>query len=567
MSKIPYLIRRGDTLYFRIRVPSKLQLVIQRKEVVQSLRTQNRQEAIPVALDLAGKAKMIFNRISKDMKEKGDCEKAIGELIEIGESSRDELRAIAEEAKNKASAPSLQYLLNVEYKLRRRLSDMQDDMIDNSVAAATDRIKGNKDLLDTKLKAVKLIKSERSEVSRLTGESQELRIENKLMKELSGIGDSFVSRKVVKTPHLYAAIDEFERKSYDGLRVRTRQKYQTALKILKGLMADKPTGDIGHFEMNSFFNEVAKIPPTRYGKFKGMTYKEMIAANDDEGLHRETFNGHKTCINMFIRSCKDKHDGAFSDANLINIKYKGVRIDGEKGQRSFKVDELSTLFRCKEMKRYCTDSKHVDKFWLPVIGLYTGMRANEICQLNPFTDILNREDIWYFLVSQDTEGAPDITKSVKSGNEREVPVHSKLIELGLLDYTDALKSAGFKRMFPKDTPHNNGAGGNTTRNFRRFIEGIGLRDEASNNRIVGMHAFRKTIITKAYHNGFLGGLLSIVGHELDNVDERGRKIPDVTTKHYLTKSDLEVPLSVKKETIEKVVFDIEFYKPVKPIFR
>jgi len=566
MSKIPYLIRRGDTLYFRIRVPSKLQLVIQRKEVVQSLRTQNRQEATPVALDLAGKAKMIFNRISQDMKEKGDCNKAIDELIEIGESSRDELRIIAAEAKNTASAPSLQYLLNVEYKLRRRLSGMQDEMIGNSVAAATDRIQGNKDLLDTKLKAVKLIKSERSEVSRLAGESQEMRIENKLMKELFDRGDSSIGREVTKTPHLYAAIDEFERENYENLKVRTRQKYQTALKILKGLMADQPVGGIDHFEMNSFFNEVAKIPPTRYGKFKGMTYKEMIAANDAEGLHRETFNGHKACINMFIRDCKDKHRGAFGDANLIFIKYKGDRVEGEKGQRSFKADELSTLFKCKEMKRYCTDSKHVDKFWLPVIGLYTGMRANEICQLNPFTDIINENGVWYFLVSQDTEGAFDITKSVKSGNERQVPVHSKLIDLGLLDYTEALMSAGFKRMFPKDTPHNNGAGGNTARNFRRFIEDIGLRDETKNKRIVGTHAFRKTIITKAFKEGFIHNMLSIVGHESDNRDELGKELPNVT-EEYIDDEELEIPLSVKKETIEKIVFDIEFYKPVKPIFR
>ena len=566
MSKIPYLIRRGDTLYFRIRVPSKLQLVIQRKEVVQSLRTQNRQEATPVALDLAGKAKMIFNRISQDMKEKGDCNKAIDELIEIGESSRDELRIIAAEAKNTASAPSLQYLLNVEYKLRRRLSGMQDEMIGNSVAAATDRIQGNKDLLDTKLKAVKLIKSERSEVSRLAGESQEMRIENKLMKELFDRGDSSIGREVTKTPHLYAAIDEFERENYENLKVRTRQKYQTALKILKGLVADKPIRGIDHFEMNSFFNEVAKIPPTRYGKFKGMTYKEMIAANDGMGLHKETFNGHKTCINMFIRYCKEKHRGAFGDVSLIDIKYKGDRVDSEKGQRSFKDDELSTLFKCKEMKIYCADSKQVDKFWLPVIGLYTGMRANEICQLNPFTDIINENGIWYFLVSQNTEGAPDITKSVKSGNERQVPVHSKLIDLGLLDYTEAVMSAGFKRMFPKDTPHNNGAGGNTARNFRRFIEDIGLRDEATDARIVGMHAFRKTIITKAYKNEFVYDLLSIVGHESDNRDEFGKKLPNVTLK-YIDDEAMQIPLLAKKETIEKVAFDIEFYKPVKPIFR
>ncbi len=53
-----------------IRVPVSLHSVIQRAEIVQTLGTQNRQEAIPTALELASKAKTVFNKLSRDMKNK-----------------------------------------------------------------------------------------------------------------------------------------------------------------------------------------------------------------------------------------------------------------------------------------------------------------------------------------------------------------------------------------------------------------------------------------------------------------------------------------------------------------
>jgi len=271
-------------------------------------------------------------------------------------------------------------------------------------------------------------------------------------------------------------------------------------------------------------------------------------------------------IKLLVEWTKKRYRGAFKDVNVAEVKYDGSRTDGELGQRSFKDSELEVLFRSKEMLSYCKSSKLVYKFWLPVIGLYTGARVGEICQLNPFTDIMEDDNVWYFLISQDTESAPDIDKSVKSGTSRVIPIHSRLIELGLFGYTDALKKAGHKRMFPLDKPRDRAAGGNTSRNFTRYIVDMGLKDKTKNKRIVGMHAFRKTIITKAYRERFVKGLLPIVGHEDDVRDETGKLLPDVSSD-YIDQDAMKVPLHEKQETIEKVVFDIDFYKPVKPTFK
>jgi len=52
-------------------------------------------------------------------------------------------------------------------------------------------------------------------------------------------------------------------------------------------MGDVCIGDVDHFEVNKVFEEMHRIPPRRGGKFMGMTYKRMIAANDGIGFAKK----------------------------------------------------------------------------------------------------------------------------------------------------------------------------------------------------------------------------------------------------------------------------------------
>lgn len=53
MAKIPYLVRRKNVFYFRLGVPADLREIIKTREIFQSLRTQDRDEAARRALKLA----------------------------------------------------------------------------------------------------------------------------------------------------------------------------------------------------------------------------------------------------------------------------------------------------------------------------------------------------------------------------------------------------------------------------------------------------------------------------------------------------------------------------------
>ncbi|WP_443690480.1 tyrosine-type recombinase/integrase [Pseudomonas sp.] len=95
-------------------------------------------------------------------------------------------------------------------------------------------------------------------------------------------------------------------------------------------------------------------------------------------------------------------------------------------------------------------------YWLPLLGLYTGARLNEICQLN-LEDIRDSSDgTWLIHIndSQTENIEPNISsrprKKLKTTNaNRVIGVHHHLIKLGLITYKKHLEALGYSRLFPE----------------------------------------------------------------------------------------------------------------------
>jgi integrase len=91
-----------------------------------------------------------------------------------------------------------------------------------------------------------------------------------------------------------------------------------------------------------------------------------------------------------------------------------ARRDDEK-RFAYEPDELKTLF-CSN--KYLNDSFHESfQFWVPIIGLFTGCRLEEICQLH-LDDIRQERDVWVFDINDKKE------KRIKTPSaKRIVPIH------------------------------------------------------------------------------------------------------------------------------------------------
>lgn len=84
-------------------------------------------------------------------------------------------------------------------------------------------------------------------------------------------------------------------------------------------------------------------------------------------------------------------------------------------------------------------------FWLPLVAYFTGARTNEIAQLDT-TDIRVIDGHPCFDFCPDDPKAFE-AKRIKTGEARQVPIHPRLIELGLLEYVDSQRRTKQKKLF------------------------------------------------------------------------------------------------------------------------
>ena len=366
----------------------------------------------------------------------------------------------------------------------------------------------------------------------------------------------------VNAPLLSVVIDDFLSR-YDQNNQATLTKLTATLPVFLELISDKPINQILQADINAYFDNVQKLPVRRNAKkYSGMSLKEIMVANTGKCISEGTFGStYRACVSIFTNwAIINYKDQGFPSLSTHGAVYHGLRADGINKQRAMKQEELQTLFEHDKMRLYATDSSKAHYYWLPLIGLYTGCRINEATQLNPFTDIkLDKETgIYYFHFTDESETAEGVNKSIKTNSSRRiVPIHSRLLRLGFLEYVERAKRNGKKIIFPAWAPRNGKTSANASKWFKRYIESIGLRDETEGARLSGFHSLRHTFITHGMKHK-IQGVFEITGHEIDVVDGIG-KISTVANGYWtreITDNILE-----KQKTIEQFDFGIKFYKP------
>ena len=130
-----------------------------------------------------------------------------------------------------------------------------------------------------------------------------------------------------------------------------------------------------------------------------------------------------------------------------------------------KAHEERSVYSPEELQRILDnlkwDENHPDRLWVPLIGMLQGMRLNEICQLH--VDDVSLRGVPSISINDDAE------KQVKNADSyRRIPIHPKLIDLGLLDYVRSVKASGHTRLFWMLKPHRGAYGHYTGKWFQTF---------------------------------------------------------------------------------------------------
>ena len=108
--------------------------------------------------------------------------------------------------------------------------------------------------------------------------------------------------------------------------------------------------------------------------------------------------------------------------------------------RPFTEDELLHVFATPKFVKQRLP--HPERYWVTLICLFQLCRREEAAQLT-LKDIGEKDGIPFMVITDLGEH-----QSVKTpGSKRTIPIHSSLIELGFLDYVQAIKRTKYTRLF------------------------------------------------------------------------------------------------------------------------
>jgi len=267
--------------------------------------------------------------------------------------------------------------------------------------------------------------------------------------------------------------------------------------------------DIQRKDALTFADTVRKLPD-RMGikaKYKGKTIGECIKIADSEGderLHVATVNKYGECVKEMVNWAKQNVDHDLIN-HFQNLRFKDSRLESEKTEP---LDEKDIEMFYKGLARYCYD-RDIQKqhfYWIPLIGLYSGMRLNEICQLW-VDDIIEVNGVTVFRITEDEE-RNQRTKNVQS--IRGVPVHNTLKELGFMEYVDAIRAKGFNQLWPSLRPDKET--GSYSDNFSTKYSQKKKKFTDADKKII-FHSTRATITTQLHLVGIDDKTITdLIGH-------------------------------------------------------
>lgn len=176
----------------------------------------------------------------------------------------------------------------------------------------------------------------------------------------------------------------------------------------------------------------------------------------------------------------------------------GVKVKQKSIRRPWSSKALVTLFDSPLFKAYDLPSIKgaggAAAYWVPLLGLYTGARLSELCQLRT-GDIEKMEAGLAIHITSEAADEEEGTAETNTKHEvsiRRIPLHPAQLALGFEDYWNETKSKGNTALFP-DIIRKEGqsAGDRFTPWFRDYREAQGVKA-----RWLDFHAFRHTAKTR-----------------------------------------------------------------------
>ncbi len=197
---------------------------------------------------------------------------------------------------------------------------------------------------------------------------------------------------------------------------------------------------------------------------------------------------------------------ASEDLELIpKNPWRGLDIKAhtESPRQPWSDESLSKLFSHPIWKeqRMPLDKKAgaTAAYWIPLLGLYSGARCSELCQLRT-DDIKKESGVWMMQIN---DGDP--TQRIKTNAaRRSIPLHAELLRLGFIQYSKSITQGS---LWPKLPKREGKAGGYFSQFFGELRAELGIPPSMS------FHSFRHSARTNLVCAGVAEPIVDkLLGH-------------------------------------------------------
>lgn len=495
--------KRNGVYYFRKKVPLKLRCIIKRHEYVYSLKTKN-----PVKAAV---------------------------LVKLYEDS---INSIFKKALIKMDFKNIkQFTAKSKFDSNGNLIELEKTVDPKEICLLRDHGFSTEDIVKIMNLGVLNDVSETVKPKALSAAGSDISLE----KSLQGVVDAFYEKETVE--------------SGESISSEKSSKVRRLVEILGG---EKSIKDIVITDAGYVRDTLLKLPKNS-NKFRGYKVFDVIKSIELEEIQTSQcirrfsakhVNDHLALYKAIFKFAltsgwlqRNVFDGVMTGKRGAPGVQEKIRRKGA-GKLPFSKDELIKIFSTPLFTDFASSKFDENfKYWIPLLGLFTGARIAQIASLD-CDDIIKKDGVWVidFNVNNDMKTAKNIAST------RSVPIHSTLLNLGILEFTREIKNKGFSRLFPELASWSKKDGysrraGDWFKN-RYLLENLGFSEDKNQS----FHSYRSTLLSYLRDAGLDEYQRNtIIGWNLNEDKEN-----TVVRNHYT-----HIEIASLKIAIERVTFPNE----------
>lgn len=300
---------------------------------------------------------------------------------------------------------------------------------------------------------------------------------------------------------------------------------------------DLPTDEIKKVHIRELLIRVRDLPRVMPQHLKNHTIAFGVEYRRNHPEIAEiaptTVDGHRIYLSiLFNWACRRDY---MNHNPAAGFAIRDRRTQAEK-RLPFLVDDLKLLFQSSTLytghtrRARSEPGPHIfrdGKFWMPLLGLFTGARVSELINLWP-SDLRRESGVYYLDITKG--GTLNTTKTQTS--ERAIPVHPELLKIGFVGFIERKEANGDRYVFPdlaRETPTGMVAK-HWSEKWRRIQKFSGI-----NHPKKSFHSFRHTFksacraskIPEEIHDSYTGHKFNLYGRKY------GGRIPVTVLSDYM----------------------------------